>query len=184
MAPDGRYYVRAGAHTDPAPNFIVEALFARRGRRQPQLRVQVRRHPLLEWVLQLGIVNVNLVPAIDVEIEFEKPPHGIRVDQATGKAIERVNLIDRDAPFYLDYAERDGLKPGVQDPLLTDDNRVTLRYQDPLLHHYEETVVVNPKQAIAVSPLDGSVLDRIALALQNISRSVANIDNRQTFNRG
>jgi hypothetical protein len=45
MAPDNRYYIRAGAHTVPASHFLVEAIHARRGLRLPLLRHLVRRKP-------------------------------------------------------------------------------------------------------------------------------------------
>src|SRR5262249_36987859 len=68
MAPDNCYYIRAGAHTVPASHFIVEAIHARRGLRTPLLRHIVRRKPGNASVLQLGIVALSEVPAIDVSI--------------------------------------------------------------------------------------------------------------------
>jgi len=59
MAPDNRYYTRAGAHTVSARHFIVEALHARRGLRTPILRHVVRRKPESAYVVQLGVVSFS-----------------------------------------------------------------------------------------------------------------------------
>jgi Putative DNA-binding domain len=175
---DGSYYIRAGAHTDPAPHFLVEALFARRGKRQPQLRVQVRPNPVQTWVLQLGVVNVGHVPAIDVELTFEKSPAGMKADQATGRATARVNLIDREAPLYLNYAQGKTSSKEKPDPLLSENNTVTLRYRDPLLNLYEEVIPINPTQEVAVSSSDGTGLDRIVQSLRTISSTLQELKHK------
>jgi hypothetical protein len=172
MAPDKRYYIRAGAHTDPASHFLVEAIRARRGVRQPQLRAQFRRDPILDFVTQLGFINVATTPAIDVEIEFENRPPTLSVE------VVRTHLIDRDNPFYLQYLNRFGRRPDPEQDKLYAPNNVTLRYRNPSLEMYEETIVVDPRNCVEASILDGTVMDRIALSLQNIATVLARIDLR------
>lgn len=101
MAPDNRYYLRAGAHTLPASHFIVEAIRARRGLLAPMLRHVVRRKPEGGGVLQVGIVSVNDAPALSVEINLDPVPEDL---QKWGSRLPlMVPVISRQTPFYLDF---------------------------------------------------------------------------------
>jgi hypothetical protein len=62
-----KYYIRAGAHSSPAGNFIVESLLARRGSLRPLLSHAVRTKPGNTEVIQVGVVALNSSPAVDVE---------------------------------------------------------------------------------------------------------------------
>jgi hypothetical protein len=173
---DGCYYIRAGAHTAPAPAVIVEALFARRGRRQPQLRLQFRRDPIFNDTLQLGVVNVGSVPAIDVEIEFEKAP--MRVPVNGGRALVRAHVIDQGAPLYIDYLDS-GMHQNANDKRLQrESNRVVLRYCDPLLNRYREEVTVDTDSTPSVSLFGGGEMNRIAGSLQHIVNALVRIERK------
>lgn len=74
MAPDGRYYIRAGAHTVYARNFIVEAIWAKRHFSKPRLTHVVRSRPDDEEAVQIGIVALTEAPAIDIELAMEPLP--------------------------------------------------------------------------------------------------------------
>ena len=174
---DGCYYIRAGAHSDPASAFIVEALFARRGKRQPQLRLQFRRDLHFDDTLQLGVINIGSVPALDVVIEFEKPPFGVPAETNSG-AIRRAHLVDRDSPLYLDYL-RSGLHQTDSDKRLSNEpNRVTLRYKDPLLNCYEQEEVVSTKSTPSVSLFSGTEMDRMAWSLQHVVNALCRIEQK------
>lgn len=101
MAPDNRYYLRAGAHTVPASHFLVEAIHARRGLRAPMLRHVVRRKPEGGGVLQLGIVCLNDAPALNVEITLEPLPEWLK-NWGSGLPLI-VPVISRETPFYFDF---------------------------------------------------------------------------------
>lgn len=101
MAPDNRYYLRAGAHTVPASHFLVEAIHARRGLRAPMLRHVVRRKPEGGGALQLGIICLNDVPALSVEITLEPLPEWLNRWGSRLPLI--VPVISREAPFYFDF---------------------------------------------------------------------------------
>jgi hypothetical protein len=123
MSPDHRYYIRAGAHTVPATHFIVEAIHARRGLRVPMLRSIVRQKPDTGGVLQLGLVSLNDVPALDVRIELDPLPHWIQQSWASKFPLQ-VSVISRQFPFFFDIHL---LTLGTQDlPTFT----VNLRYFD------------------------------------------------------
>ncbi|MBD2056862.1 hypothetical protein H6F88_12695 [Oculatella sp. FACHB-28] len=101
MAPDKRYYIRAGAHTIPASHFLVEAIHARRGLRTPLLRHVVRRKPGNSRVIQLGIITLSNVPAINVSIELNPLPTLLHAWSAEKFPLQ-VPIISEQFPFFFD----------------------------------------------------------------------------------
>lgn len=101
MAPDHRYYIRAGAHTVPASHFLVEAIHARRGLRAPMLRHVVRRKPEGGGVVQLGVICLNDAPAFNVEFRLNPLPTCLRHWSARLPLV--IPVISREAPFYFDF---------------------------------------------------------------------------------
>jgi len=100
MAPDRRYYVRAGAHTVPARHGIVEALRARRGLLSPVLRIIYRLKPENPQAVQLGLVVVNDAPALDVELEISPLPDMWKdVDSPFPL---KIGVVDQRHPFFMD----------------------------------------------------------------------------------
>jgi hypothetical protein len=103
MAPDNRYYVRAGAHSNPAGHYLVEAIRARRGLNRPMLRALLRENPQKAGVVELTIVTINDLPALNVWIDFEPiPPH--LAEQLPERLPLTAPLIDRSNPFRMDIA--------------------------------------------------------------------------------
>ncbi len=103
MAHDNRYYVRAGAHSNPANHYLVEAIRARRGLRRPMLRGLLREHPHKHGVIELVILALNDLPALNVNISFDPKPE---VYQKVFQVQFPINVavIDRTHPFTLDVA--------------------------------------------------------------------------------
>lgn len=107
MAPDKKYYIRAGVHTDPAPHFLVEALWAKRHMLKPVIRHVVRPKPDDDEVIQLGVVAVTDAPAIDVEIAISHMPlHGKQLEEFP----LHVSLIDRRTPLFFDVSTRETVR--------------------------------------------------------------------------
>ncbi len=122
MAPDFRYYVRAGTHSLPSGHFLVEAIRSRRGLHRPFLRGLLRMHPNKGNTVQLLVLAVNDVPALDVELRLSPLPQkftGIAdrfplkvpiIDRENTFAIDFFNLysvnkiFDKDQPVYLDLS--------------------------------------------------------------------------------
>lgn len=108
MAPDNRYYVRAGAHSNPANNYLVEAIRARRGLRRPMLRALLRENPQRPGVVELTVLAINDLPALNVEIDFAPVPTLIQ-EQFPDRLPLKVPVIDRANPFRMDIATQQRL---------------------------------------------------------------------------
>ena len=100
MAPDGKYYVRAGAHTVSARHFIVDAIWAKRHVAKPRLTHNWRFKPGNDSVVQLGLVALTNSPAVDVSFDL------IDVGESFLNSKDRfpltIPVIDQTNPFYLD----------------------------------------------------------------------------------
>lgn len=143
MAPDKRYYVRAGAHSDPAGHFLVEAIRARRRLQKPVLRALLRPNPLLIRSIELVVLGLNDTPALDVRLAFNGLPEQVQ-GQLNNRLPLYVPVIDRAHPFTMD-AMWLGVEDGGEDHLM----RLRLSYQDLAGRHYEDTQMLDPTRNIA-----------------------------------
>lgn len=103
MAPDNRYYVRTGAHSNPANHYIVEAIRARRGLRRPMLRALLRENPQKPGIVELVVLATNDLPALNVHVNFDPLPSHL-LDQFPDRFPLLVPIIDRANPFRMDIA--------------------------------------------------------------------------------
>jgi hypothetical protein len=103
MAPDNRYYVRAGAHSNPANHYLVEAIRARRGLRRPMLRALLRENPQKAGVVEMTVVAINDLPALNVAINFDPVPTHLQ-EHMPDRLPLVIPLIDRNNPFRMDIA--------------------------------------------------------------------------------
>jgi|GEM_PF-1003766 len=100
MAPDYHYYVRAGAHTEKAKHFIVDAIWARRHFSKPRLTHLFRLKPGKEEAIQLGILALTDAPAVDIKINVLPLPQMIQHHENLFPL--GISIIDRDNPFFFD----------------------------------------------------------------------------------
>lgn len=171
MAPDRRYYIRAGAHTVPAPHFVVEALLSRRGLAQPVLRPMLRYKPDVSYVLQLGIVAASPVPALDVRIEL--PP--LRYLSESEGTTLNVGVIGSETPFFFDFHVLTmGTEPMAPFPL-------SVAYQDAGGRSFSATFQIDVTsqlgQSLGGDPGNRDIvrqLDDIEKALKAMAASVKN----------
>jgi hypothetical protein len=103
MAADNRYYIRTGAHSNPANHYLVEAVRARRGLRRPMLRALLRENPQKAGVVELVVVAINDLPALNVFVNFHPVPTHLQ-EQMPERLPLIVPLIDRNYPFRMDIA--------------------------------------------------------------------------------
>lgn len=180
MAPDGCYYLRAGAHTVPAPQIVVEALWAKRRVSNPKLGHLFRHKPDNQHVIQLGIVSISPEPAIDVRIHFSctdslaESPKFLREFGSTFPI--QVPLIDRSNPLYFDvslsYKLPEDFGTRVQ---------VHLEYRDLAGRMFEETIVLRPQQSMPDAYFTDGNFEKIVGALEAIQRTFQAIDKRMSL---
>lgn len=143
MAPDKRYYVRAGAHSDPAGHFLVEAIRARRRVQQPVLRGLLRANSHSPNLIDLVILSLNDTAALDVRVDFDGLSPDLR-ENLNDYLPLYIPVIDRLHPFTMDASWLD--MPHTGKPI-----RVVLRlaYQDLAGRTYAETQPLDPTRSIA-----------------------------------
>lgn len=164
MAPDGRYYLRAGAHTVPARNFIVESLWAKRRIHQPKLLHALYLKPGDENVLQLCIFNVSPEPALNTLLELDPLPkiweHSISPFPLS------IPVIDQHTPFMMDIVVWANAEKHIGVDVL-----VRLKYQDITNREY---IYEHPLYIRSYSPwrIGNDNLSELVKILKKISDSL------------
>lgn len=151
MAPDYKYYVRAGAHSVPASHYLVESMRARRGISRPMLRGLLREHETKSGVVELLVLNVNDIPALNVYINFDPVPHIF--DNTNQEFPLFIPVIDEKTPFRMDVARLNNGDPAFQLELVYHDlaNR---RFVDHQLMDHHRSVSNTKLQPDQTSPQD------------------------------
>ena len=149
---DGRYYIRAGAQTSPAPHFIVESIWARRHFQRPRLSyvASIDNFSFEERWLNIEIVAITDAPALQVKIET--PVHGSNCAWQT-------EVVDRQHPFAF----------RALIPLKGASLALTIRYRDAADKAYNEIFTVDLEKTLGPSGRPESALDRIANELAQIN---------------
>lgn len=141
MAPDKHYYIRAGAHSEPAPGYVVEGLWARRHQRHPNLVHMLRLSKDKIEALQLVVINTSPEPALNVRLVLNPVP------QLWQQAVQELNpfpliypIVDKGNPIELDISTWTN-----SDERIGPDSRIFLEYQDVLgkVYSYEETLLTS-----------------------------------------
>jgi hypothetical protein len=100
MAPDYHYYIRAGAHTEKASHFIVDAIWAKRHFSKPRLTHLFRLKPDKEEVIQLGVLALTDAPVVEVKITVSPLPQMLQRCESLFPL--RASIIDQNNPFFFD----------------------------------------------------------------------------------
>lgn len=102
MAPDYRYYIRAGAHTLKAQQFIVDAIWAKRHFSKPRLTHLFRLKQDDQDIIQIGVLALTDSPAIDVEISIFPLPKTMQKQNLDSVFPLKIPVVDRNTPFFFD----------------------------------------------------------------------------------
>jgi len=164
MAHDHCYYIRSGAHPVPASHFIVESIHARRGFRNPMLRNVVCRKPGNSSVIQLGIISLGVVPAIDVSIELDPSPKLLESWSANNFPI-RVPIISEKFPFFFDVAITylEGFNSCFD---------VKLTYSDIANHKYEQILKVDIESQLGPNLTGDKGYEKLEKGLAEIEKTI------------
>lgn len=165
MAPDGRYYVRAGAHTERASAFVVEALFARRGLAKPLLRHALSYKPGARGFVQLGLVCASTAPALDVCLEL--PPSNLLLSDRP--KLLTVGVIGPATPLFID----------MQEPMIGDEPEppmtLTVKYKDIAGRTYEQTMVVDVASQLPIGLGGDNVGEGLSRQLTQIENTIRGV---------
>jgi len=176
MAPDKRYYVRAGAHSDPAGHFLVEAIRARRRLQKPVLRGLLRSNAHTARVTELVLMSLNDTPALDVRLMFQDLPPQLQ-QQLDDHQPLYVPVIDRMHPFTMD-ASLFGMEENGFGKYTV---KLRLSYQDLAGRPYDDTQVLDPTRNIApLGPHDEGAL-ATTKTLKDLSKQIKRL--RQAIER-
>ena len=168
MAYDGKYYIRAGAHTVPASHYLVEAIRARRGVDIPMLRPLLRTKRHRHRVIELVVMAVSEAPALDVEITLDPIPP-LFADVGKNPFPVRPKLIDRKNPLSLDVSLSAGPR-AMADPFV-----VRLRYHDIVGRSYEEEFTVSLFEQMPIVHVGKSEAESLTDALTEIAKAIAGL---------
>lgn len=159
MAPDKRYYVRAGTHSDPAGHFLVEAIRARRRVQQPVLRGLLRANPQYPSQIDLVVLGLNDTPALDVQVDFS----GAAANEVRDALPLYVPVIDRRHPFVMDVSWLAAGEGGVG---------LRLSYQDLAGRGYQDTQPLDPSRSIAPTLNGAAANDSTQKTLKDLSKQI------------
>lgn len=169
MAPDKRYYIRAGRHSDLASQFIVETLFARRRLTRPNLRHLFRLKPNHHDIIQLAIVPTNSSPALSVELTIDPVP-AVWSDVPSSFPLH-IQVIDRQHPFHMDVTTwPDAGKR------LGENVRLRLSYCDEAGRRYTYDEPLDVLRAIANWKFGGTYEEKASRALEKLAKATQAID--------
>ena len=166
MGPNHRYYIRAGAHTDPVQHFIVEALWAKRHFSKPRIAHLVRPKMDNQEIIQLGIVALTDAPAINVRVQVstlgQAPTHmrSLEIDFPV-----EIAGIDRQTPFFFDVTTR-----ACVERKEVPDIELSVTYQDVAGNEYKYDSTISV--ASSLPSLRFFKNERIEKALESISETL------------
>ncbi|WP_171188378.1 helix-turn-helix domain-containing protein [Alienimonas chondri] len=171
MADDERYYIRAGAHTVPAGQYLVDALYAKRGVGKPLISHVFRVKPGFPGTVQLGVVTLSETPAVQVRIDLsDTAPHFKSVEKHLPLTVP---VIGSGTPFFMDVAtlhdadERFGTNVGL-----------SVEYQDLAGNLYQHAARLNISDSLPPLSIGTESNEKAAKALEKIERSLRELLNR------
>jgi len=170
MAPDYRYYIRAGAHTIAATHFLVEALWAKRHFAKPRLTHLIRQNPDDTEIIQVGLVALTDSPAISVQLEMEPLPGLLRGHKCSEFPVH-IAVIDKYTPFFFDITTRCDMERNQNEEF---DLRVN--YLDLASDSYQYESKINLFRALPSLRFGKKGVNEIAKALESIALIVSSRD--------
>lgn len=170
MAPDCRYYIRAGAHTVQANHFIVESIRARRSAFHPILRAILRRPSDAPAKILLKLVCLTDSPALDVIAKLNNPER-LMLDHPEFRECFplSINAIDKAHPFEMDYDHT----PYSREWRVGDTApRLSVSYKDMSGNAFTDEFVLEVPHAVGSLQIGNPPLERIEKAIDSISDQI------------
>lgn len=174
---DNKYYIRAGARTEPANQFIVESLFSKRNLQSPVLRGVIHENATNNNAIDLKIIAINSSVALDIEIDFS--PRMEVIEDCYGDLLPfTVSAIDKSNPFSMAFASsntNNWEQWGI--PKQFD---LILKYNDIYGNHYFEQQTIHLDRSFA--RIEYTSTDDLKNHIKKISRSLESLKNQYSQN--
>lgn len=169
MAYDNKYYIRAGAHSDSATHFQVEALRTLRQFTKPNLRGIMKKHPSKPRVEQLMIVALNDATALNIRLSFD--PFPIALERFSDKEFPlEIPIINKNNPFSMDIS----LFGAREKSFGIDSVKLILTFNDILGNSYEVEQVINPQKNLQPMEIGEDINLRLVKAIENLTKKINN----------
>ena len=165
MSSDNIYYIRSGAHSDPAKSFVVEALLAKRSYGKPMLTYLFRRKPGNSEVIQLALVPLTSAPAVGVTLHID--PLSDPMKGSSEMFPLKIPVIDSAHPFAMDIDVAHALfKSDSRNMALRVDYNGTDGSSYSLQHNVDAFEGITPFEMTASSSPVVKALNKIADAVK------------------
>jgi len=177
MAYDKKYYIRAGAHSEPASHFLVEAIRARRGLQKPLLRGLLKMHDEKSYIVELVILALNQ-PALNVELSFDPLPKIFEEHSSfSDKFPLRIPVIEQNFPFRMDIS----MFPGGTQVFGDVPIYLKLSYQSLSGETFTEQQLLDPNRNMPPMQSGSKTLDDIEKILKELTQHVKNISTKKEY---
>lgn len=171
MAYDHKYYIRAGAHSNSANHFLVEAIRARRGLQKPLLRGILRFCDRKPNVVQLVILALNNLAALNIKTSFNPMPRAFE-EHYKDKFPLNIPAIDNSNPFIMDL-----FVFGIKSKTFGDNPvNLILEYNDIVGNKFKYKQIIDPSLNLGPMLIGPEILEKIKDSLAKIEKSLSNID--------
>jgi len=167
MANDGKYYIRAGAHSEGATHFHVEALRALRQFAKPNIRGVMKYHPTKPKIEELVIVSLNDAVALDTSLTFDPFPLALKNHFKDDFPLE-IPVIDRNNPFRMEIS---GF--GFRDQAFGEEPvKLILNYKDILGNPYRTEQNISPQKNLQPMAIGEDVREKLIKAIESLTKKL------------
>jgi len=174
MAYNYKYYIRTGAHSNPANHFLVEALRSRRGLMKPLLKGVLKLSENKPNVVQLVILALNNSVALNVKLSFNPLPISFE-EYFKEKFPLTIPAIDKDNPFTMDlYVFTITKKTFGENPV-----ELILKYNDIAGNKFKEKQIIDPSLNLGPMLIGPEILEKIQNSIEKIENSLRIIANKK-----
>jgi hypothetical protein len=167
MAYDKKYYIRAGAHSEPASHFLVESIRAHRTAQTPVMRAILRHSEHKSNVIELVILVLNDVAALDTRLSFNPLPRMFDMYRANRFPL-LIPAIDRLHPFSMELFHWGNSSQTFGESAV----ELALSYENQYGGSFNYTQTIDIKNSIGPLTIGNSDAAEIAKATAEIGKEV------------
>jgi hypothetical protein len=170
MAQDKKYYIKAGAHSDPATHYLVEAIRAKRQIQIPLIRVILRYSNEKNNVVELAVVVVNDAAALNIELSFDPLP--LWFDPIRESFPLQIPLIDQRHEFSTELFMMLVKSQMIGDePIL-----VTLDYDDTLGNRHQFKQLIDVERNRVPLVIGDNTLTNVENAIKEVAQNIRSLN--------